>query len=311
MNNYINYYYNLYPEKIELKNNLFYFKVDDNKYYFIEYDRKLEELDILYKLNMEMIDRGDLIHEIILNRDNKVLTHINNIPYILLKIYIDENKLINIEDIMFINKKNEDIDIQKPLDRTNWATLWADKIDYFEHHISEVSRKFPILADSINYYIGLGENAISYINSTNNDLKPTEYDAITISHKRIRADDTLFELYNPISLVIDYKVRDLCEYIKESFFKDKDVWELIDKYFEYNTLPTYSIRLLYARLLYPTYYFDRYESIIAGSIKEEEIIKIISKVNKYEQFLNDFYEYVFVHYKIPPISWLNKKTTIS
>lgn len=310
MNNYINYYYNLYPEQIHQQNKFFYFHLNNEKYYFIIYDRPIDEISALYALNIEMLRRGSPVHEIILNKDRQPLTFINDMPYILLRVYVDENKKIDLNDIYLMNLNNENIIYNKILERTNWVDLWSYKIDYFEYQISQVGKKHPLLCECLSYYIGLGENAISYIKNTTLELQPTIYETLTVCHKRIKNYYTLFDLYNPLSLIIDYKIRDLAEYIKESFFAGKDIWEEIVLYFKDNTLSVYSLRLLYGRLLFPSYFFDIYEEIVDGYIKDEEIVHIISKVNEYEQFLDAFYKYISANNNIPPISWLNKKNII-
>ncbi len=308
MNNYINYYYNLYPNQVHQHNNFYYFHLNHQKYYIIICDRSAEEINYLYQLNVDMIKRGSLVHEIILNKDNSPLTFINNISYIMFKVHVDENKEINLVDINNMILSNENVIKNKVLDRTNWVELWSQKIDYFEYQIIQVEKRFPLLYQYLSYYIGLGENAISYIKNTIIELKPTIYDTLTVSHKRIKPYFTLYDLYNPLLFIIDYKVRDLSEYIKESFFANKDIWTELDHYFKHNNLSIYSLRLLYGRLLFPSYFFDVYEGIIDGNIKEEEVISIISKVNQYEQFLNNFYQYISRNNNVPPITWLNKKS---
>jgi spore coat protein YutH len=273
------------------------------------YDRLVEDSKSLYELNQEMLKRNALVHEIVLNKDNQILTYINNIPYILLRGYINEDKIITLPDINFINIIGENIKYDRQLERTNWVDLWANKIDFIEYQISQVGKKFPLLIDNLTYYIGMGENAISYVKNTTLELKPTQYDVLTVNHRRIRANDTAFDLYNPISFVIDNKVRDLSEYIKSNFFLGKNIWNDIYEYFNHNTLSPYSLRLLYGRLLFPSYYFDLYEQIIEEKVKEEEILSIISKLDDYEIFLDEFYHYITSNnYYLPPIPWINKKS---
>ena len=62
--------------------------------------------------------------------------------------------------------------------------------------------------------------------------------------------------------------------------------------------------MLWARLLYPTYYFDLYEQIMNNNKKEECLIKIIDKVNNYEKFLKKTYLELSKYGNIEKISWL-------
>ena len=47
--------------------------------------------------------------------------------------------------------------------RNSWASLWSAKLDYFEYQVSELGKDKPLILDSFSYYLGLGENAISYL----------------------------------------------------------------------------------------------------------------------------------------------------
>ena len=65
--------------------------------------------------------------------------------------------------------------------------------------------------------------------------------------------------------------------------------------------------MLFARLLYPTYFFDKYDEILEGTASEEEIVSIIEKQEEYEEFLIDIYSFLKLNYNIPEIEWLIKR----
>lgn len=92
MNHYINYYYSIYPDYIREQNEKFYFNYNDELYYFLVFDRPLEDSQYLYGLNVEMIRRGSLVHEIILNKDKNVVTFVDEVPYVLMRVYVNTNK---------------------------------------------------------------------------------------------------------------------------------------------------------------------------------------------------------------------------
>lgn len=309
MNNYINYYYSIYPDSIREQNKTFYFDYNDEKYFFVILDRPIEDANYLYQLNVEMLRRDSLMHEIILNRDKSPVTLVNNIPYVLMKVFINENKRSDLSEITFIGMSNANIKKNKILDRSDWATLWSAKIDYFEYQISQIGKKYPLICEYLSYYIGVAENAIIYYKNTLSDIKPTSYDTLTIAHKRIKASDTAFDIYNPLSLIIDYPVRDFAEYIKANFFAGVDVWAEIEEYFNHYNLSPYSKRLLYARLLFPSYFFDVYESIVEGKVKEEDIMPIIYKNDEYEDFLIELHTYINRENIMPQLDWLIKKNS--
>jgi spore coat protein YutH len=309
MNHYINYYYNIYPDSIHEENKEIYFNYNDEIYYFVIFNRAIEEANYIYELNVEMIKRGSLVHEIILNKDKSVVTYIDDIPYVLMRVYVNVNKKSDLAEITFINMTNLDIKPNKLLDRSNWPMLWAAKVDYFEYQISQIGKKYPIICEYLSYYIGLAENAISYVkNRGPNDNSNIQN--LTIAHRRIKATDTIFDLYNPLTLIIDYKCRDLAEYIKSAFFNGKDVWQLIENYFYLYDINLFDLQLLYARLLFPTYFFDVYEEIVEDRLKEESIMSIIDKASEYEEFLIEFHAFINKNNLMPQLDWLTKKNNI-
>ena len=132
----------------------------------------------------------------------------------------------------------------------------------------------------------------------------------SICHKRIHINDNLYELYHPINFIYDYRIRDVCEYIKSAFFNDEDVYQIIDEYFKYNYLSYKELLLFYGRLLYPSYFFDLYDDIVNENLDEKQIEKIIIKSQEYEKFLINinFYLNKLCNRYIPQIDWLIKRS---
>ena len=65
--------------------------------------------------------------------------------------------------------------------------------------------------------------------------------------------------------------------------------------------------MLYARLLYPTYYFDAYEDIINNNGDENKLISIVNKINEYELFLKKAYFEISKYTNLERIDWIIKK----
>lgn len=290
MKNALNYYYNLNIDNIHQKNKNYYFKVNNLQYMLLECIN--EKINDIYSLNV-YLTKNYPFYKIILNKDNKVITIINETNYILLEIN-NNIKELNLNEIIKIN--NISIVNFNKLRRDNWYTLWTNKIDYFEYQINQIGKKYPIIRESFNYYIGLAETAISLIKSINNEGM-----YLSLSHKRI---NNAFDLYNPLNLIIDVRIRDICEYFKFCFFENKNIFKELELFLNYNKLSYNESVYFLARMLFPTYYFDLYEKIIANEVKEEEIKKIISKVDKYEKLL----KYIYLNFKNNNlyIEWLEK-----
>lgn len=306
MKNTINYYYNLNPNKIKQIFHDYYFYINNELYYFTIYKRKINDINAIYTLNQNMLKMNILVHEIINNRTNTIITYINQIPYILMKISINVNKLINLSEISYLS--NRYINYEKELMRDNWANLWTERIDYLEYFLSQNSSKYPILADSFPYFTGLAENAIRYLNQELKYYSMEKSDIGVISHNIINENDTVYSLYDPNNIIIDHKARDLGEYIKNSFFKDNyQIFDELDIYFHYNYFSIYGFHLLIARILYPSFYFELFDRIINQEKKEADVLKITSRTSDYEKYLKDIFSYLNKYYKIKEINWIKKR----
>ena len=143
-------------------------------------------------------------------------TKLNEKNYILLKVLANSeqvSKKIDLDDIIYFSKsyvfqKNNN------MAKKSWIDLWSVKTDYIEYQINQFGIKYPIISEGASYYIGMAENAISYLvnNKLNEEL--TYY----IAHRRLSINSTLYDLYIPINFIVDYSVRDVCEFAKNVFF---------------------------------------------------------------------------------------------
>ena len=298
MKNALKYYYNLDIKIIHQKNKTFYFTYEGFDYILKNYDN-IEEIDMIYELANNLNVKGIYSHQIILNNDRHILTKINENNYILLKIFIKKEK-IKINDILQFNNINYSTEHQK-LKRDNWDELWTQKIDYLEYQVNQIGKKYPLIRKSFSYYIGLAENALILFKNT-----PKEKVKLSLSHRRILENDNKQDLYNPLNMIIDIRIRDICEYFKSCFFNNKNIINEVNTYLYYNKLNYNESCYFIARMLFPTYYFDIYEKIINNEIDEDRLNNIISKVNDYEIFIKNIYINLKSNNNIPDIEWLIK-----
>lgn len=315
MKNSINYYYNISIDNVTKSDHDYYFYIDGDEFHLVLFDRPYDDIDSIYNLNKQLKMKGCLVHEIILNKDNRAITIINDIPYVLIKLCRYKNDKVFLNDINYIQNMSSYLQYDQSLLRNDWIRLWSEKIDYYEYQINQLGKKYPLLCDSLSYFIGIGENAISYLinNIDINDNLKVVYkhfnninNNLVVSHKRINRDLGSFDFYNPLNFVADNKSRDVCEYIKNCFFNDcLDIYE-VKSYLNINNFTRNDYIYMYARLLFPTYYFDVYDRIINNGNSEENIIPILEKVDKYEEFLFNIYKYILYEKKvqIEPVEWL-------
>lgn len=301
MKNAINYYYNLNPEEIHQINKKYRFKIKYIEYLFEPFNKNIDEIKNIYTLHEYLINIGYYCHKIILNNNREILTNINGTNYIMLQTYI-KNRVIELNDLLIFNNLYVDQTKFEKLKREDWYNLWANKIDYVEYQISQFGKKYSLIRESSDYYIGIVENCISLLKNIEKGKTIT-----TINHNRTTTTTTLIEYLNPATFILDTRIRDISEYFKDCIIKQIDIIDTIKRYIYYNNLNIYEINLLFIRILYPSYYLDLCENILEGKEKEEKLKEILDKVEPTEKYIKKIYLELKPIGNIPEIEWLTKK----
>ena len=301
MKNILEFYYNLsLEEEILNRNGNYYFVVNNNSFVFRPFYGNNNSIDDIYKLN-NYLSNFSYIDKIILNKFNSPITKVKDILYVL--ILLKGNNNINLSIIS--NLASIDIPSFKSLERNNWEVLWGNLIDYYEMQIGQNEKKYPLIRESFDYFVGMGENAISYLVNTKKEVKPNFYDKKVLSHNNLYNS-----LFDPLNIILDHKARDLAEYIKLSFFNNnQNIFKELDEYFYYNHYSLYGMRILFARIIYPSFYFKLYDEILSKKKEEKELNSIIKRIDEYELYLSNIYFYLRKYYDIPMIEWLKKTRT--
>lgn len=293
MKSIVNYYYNFFPDTINKKYGGFYFVDKNNMYLLIELLIEPDELLFIYeKLMAYKISNYIIIY----NKDNSIITSYNEKKYILFVINCNPNEIIKFNEQIFIQIDRE----------ANWSELWSNRIDYYEVQINELELNKNIVLHSVQYYIGLAENAISIANNFEININ----EECSIQHYRMPVPITKGDYFNPGNMIVDISIRDAAEYIKSSFFIEKrDINYYID-YIKNMHLTDLTANLFLARLLYPTYYFDLFDDIILNDRNENDLIDIINFQQSYENLLKDIYDLFMRNFQMININWLRKRTII-
>ena len=297
MNNFIEYFYGIKIDKVIYNDKYYSFIYNGFVYRLYIYNYDPRGVKFLYYTN-RMLVGNTLMSEIIINKNNDILSSYNGFVYILIKIYANVNKVISLDEISFLSNSmyKENINV-------NWGMLWSNKIDYLEDLINENGKKYPLIVDSFNYFVGMAENAISYFNTIDID---SGYKYV-VGHKIIRWDDTVEVLYNPMNIIFDFRVRDVAEYIKNSFFNNNyNIFDELVNYLRKNYLSLMEVKLLISRLLYPSFYFEMYEDILIDNKEEKIILDVISRLDEYEDYLGKVISFFKINYDIEEIGWLKK-----
>ena len=299
MKNALFYYYQINIIKLVKTKEYYYFEDNNYLYYLLRINKPITYINEAINLNKMLVNTK--IMQVIYNINKAPLSFINNNFYILLR----KNKRISfsLEDLYTPIYCNENMLKLNHLNHSNWTKLWSNKIDYFEYQKEYIKVKYPLLYKSLNYYVGLGENAITIFYAATNYLQKEINDGLVISRRRINLKDISF--YNPLNLVIDHKARDVGEYLKYIFIEDNYSYEFIEEILNNLDYSSYQYTLLMSRLLFPSFYFDIYEDIVNGYSKEKEIIKILKRADEYIEYIKYIYNFINKKKPIVKIDWLD------
>lgn len=300
----ISFYYNIDIDTLEEKDGKYHFKYQNRDFFFVFFNRNLEELEDLLDCISEMPKKGIDVHGILINKDNSILTKINEYNYILFSVN-NCSETYDTFDIIDMNNKLTLNNYNSKLYRNNWENLWMQKVDYFEYQIRELGLDKQVIKNSFSYYIGLAENAISYVHNVK--LKYPSQGTIVLSHRRIFYPNYKLNYLNPLSFIFDLEVRDIAEYLKAMFFSEDDESEILEElksFLKIKRLTIYEYNMLYARLLYPSYYFDIYEEVMNKERSEEDLLKIISKNENFEEFLKKAYLEITKYAILEKVEWI-------
>lgn len=295
MNNFVDYFYNMRVEKVLFNRKYYSFMYNGYLYRIYPFDNNIN-INTIVNINKRLLGHT-LVSEIISNKDNNYVSFYNGQNYVLIRIYANINKKITLEEINYLANS-----LYTEKFKINWGMLWSKKIDYLEELINENGKKYPIIVNSFNYFVGMAENAISYYN----DIKIDDNYRYVISHKNIRFNDTIEVLYNPLNIIFDYRARDIAEYIKNAFFiNNSNIYNELNEYINVNGLSITDVKLVVARLMYPSFYFEMYEDILIDNNDEIIIAPIVDRLPEYEKYLASIINYFRNYYDIPIIPWLN------
>lgn len=300
MKNAINYFYNLVTYDIHQIGKTHYFTIDDASYVLMPYDRLIGDINSLYEISTNLFRRNIYCHQIIMSNRRELVTNINGEQYILLRIYINNNDKISIDDILYFNFIEVGNQYES-LKKDNWYTLWTRKIDYYEDQVREFGKKYPLIRESFSYFVGITETGIILLQNAE-----TNKNSLVIAHKRIKYTTTYFELYNPLNFVVDCKARNISEYLEDLYINDKITIEEIKNYLSYSNLNSNELYLFFVRLFYPSFYFDVYDDIILNQKEDDELKEVIKKIPKYESLLKEMYLFLKNYISLPDIEWIIK-----
>lgn len=295
MKNFILYYYNIEITTYISQDTYYYLETKTDIYYFCKVRKTEEELKTI---SNELINTN--YHLLIKSKENHYTVIYNQENYCLLKINCLLNDIITFQEMFKYRLPSANRTL------LNWSSIWQEKIDYLEDQAVLFRLGKASLIKSFPYFVALGENAISYLNY--NNFQSSNF---SLCHYRIYYPNKPINYYNSLNVIADYDIRDYAEYIKSVFYGNKDfeVLNLVKMIINDKRYNRDDLGLFYARMLYPSSFFDCFSKyILEDKLCEDELMNILDRVDDYEDLLRDIYYEIKKTYDIPEVTWLLKKS---
>lgn len=279
----------------------------------------MEQSLLAYSLNEKGYDQ---IAHPIQNQYGEWITHYRDQNYIVLSVAYLQNAppIDHGKALAHFHRKNKTYayEPQHISSYGQWKNLWINKLTSYEKKIIELSKKhqnayYRLLMDVLPYIIGLSENAIQYVQESNQESRFDHSDQGTITFQRYHN-----QLLRPViwhtDLVYDHLARDVAEYIRNQIISNGEeafyeITLFLENYQSIQPLSMFSWRLIYARLIYPAHLFDLIEQALMEQNFEkhhQQLQHILQQQSSYENCLGQFFQKVGLddkQYQIPVVQW--------
>lgn len=257
----------------------------NNKLYFVEELNNLEQIDLLNNYKVNFNDYYNIVST--KYGDYKILY--KNKYYVVL-----EYKEFSLDLYQLIIEDKKKVVSSGKID---WRDKWINRSEYIMNTYSSYRNKNKVIDNCIDYYFGLLESSICYLNGFN-----YENVNLYVQHAKM----SYFDYFNPFNIRIDVKERDFSNFLKYIFFDDKYNESYVRSIIEKN-ITNYDFNLVVARLIYPDYYFDLFDDYLINSDDKtlDLIKKIVNRVDEYEKYVYMICNYVKLNIQIKNVDYLN------
>ncbi len=289
MKNFIKSNYNISIDKIYKNNNHYFFYSNSEKIYILKVSDNKKRLDALIELSNELYKYNYEISTFIKNNKNEYYTKYDNKYIVLLKYNDILNDKLEFKDLK-IHKLDKYLDDYKIVDH------FKNEIDELEQEIIEYNKEFPLIQRSINYFIGMSENAIQLLNDVNINNNYLCHDIKIKNCNKI-------EFNNPFNLIRTNYLYDYANYFKHCFY-----YAIIDYdelYYFIKRRDKEELIIFFGLMLYQKEYFEDVKDIFKEKIDEEVINIYINKIDQYKELLKYIKNSVNIR-EINEIEWLDR-----
>ena len=173
-------------------------------------------------------------------------------------------------------------------------------MDSIEKEMIEYNNEYHEIQNSLNYFIGMAENAIELLSIYKKDILINNDSIGHLFNYKLYKE---CKLDNPFTFIKTNKMYDIANYIKYRFLTNTINYDELESICNY-TNNEYETVFLFSNLLYPNVYFDLVKNILVNNEEENKLTPIIKTINNYKRLLNYIREIYKNVNNIKLITWL-------
>ncbi len=291
MKKFIKTYYNINVEKIYKNKNNYFFYSGNDLIYIIKTDKNKEELDNLVNISNSIYHKNNNTSTFLLNKEGNYYTKYDGSYLVLLKYNDIIKDRIEFNDIFYYPIENNLL--------LNYDILnhFKNQIDVLEKEIQEYNKEHSLIQKSIDYFIGISENAIQLLSDIN-----ISYDSIC--HNIGLTNYNKVEYNNPFNYIKANIMYDYANYFKYKFYYETINYD--ELYYLIKNSNINDLILFFGLMLYQEEYFNLVKQILLDKQNEEDLNIYINHISDYKELLLYIKDSIRNVDKIREIEWLDK-----
>ena len=176
---------------------------------------------------------------------------------------------------------------------------WICKIDQAREKVKDYAYSFKHDQDIISliyYYCGLGENSINILNYI---LQIDKQASLPVSLSLAQPFfEYVYELLNPCCYIFSTRMRHLSCLVSSQIITYVQLQNILETHY----FDVYEIIYLYARMLYPSYFF---ECLLQGLLDEKKVPFFYQQMKQSQDMYAQMFRILSFYVTLPKISWIN------
>lgn len=181
---------------------------------------------------------------------------------------------------------------------------WIQKIDCVREHVKNYAYSFKHDQDMISliyYYCGLAENSINILNEI---LSINQQATIALSLSLVHPiENYVYEILNPFHYTVSSRLREIDCLLKSHLMSLEDFQNLLEaQYYD-----VFELIYLYARILYPSHFFDQ---VLTKSLDSQKTQSYYLHLQEEKLMYQEVMRILSFYVSLPKISWINKENMV-